>query len=1189
MFAKMLIFEWRFYLKQPSFIVTSLLFFLLPFLSMSVEGVQLGTNTNVNFNSPFAIAQSMLIFAIFGMFLVVNFVGNTALRDQSANMDEILYCKPIPSLSYQLGRFFGSYLVVLTVFSMVPLGLVIGSLMPWIDQERMGAFNLMYFIQPFAAFSVTTMFVLSAIFYAAAIQFRNIMAVYLSALLMFIVYISIDVLLDAPDERYLLAVSDPFGVRTHFDLTRYWTPSERNTQMLGWHSEIFVNRFIWLAISISILLGFSRINQPMRLKEKQTKVTSEKTLVPKVLDAFVVNAKYTRGADVLQLFTRVELETRQIFLSPSFILLMIFCFISLFSQFLGPATFYGAESWPVTHIMISIIQNAFGLILMIILTFYTAEAVWRDHSVNMGEIVDSMPVKNSIFWLSKLIAVSLVILCVLMIGIVSAALYQFANGYFALELAQYFISLFYFYGLPLVYLCVLSFFIQVLSPNKYVGMLIFVAYMLLSFTFSQIGIEHNMFNFSLAPTLTYSDMNTYGWAMLSQHYYMLYWGALSLILAVFSHALWKRGSESKLAHRLQLLNYRLDGNGRFMIVVASIVFVGCATVIHYNTRVINKFETRTELFDRQAKYEKKYQAFEDADLPTVTAIDVNAAIFPKMRKMEVMAEIEIQNKTEHAIERFLINLPLHSYDIQFDFDGVNIELDDDDLNTAWFAFSEALQPGESVKGSVSLVRQHFGFKDRDEDVSLVKNGTFINNMQLLPVFGVNKALYLQDKHERRKRGLAPPKRAHRLENSERYSESFFGAHTGRIKFRARLSTSEEQIAIAPGKLKDYWVENGRNHFVYEMDKPMIPFFSISSADVEVKSTIHQGIEISVYYHRDHAWNIDTMIKAVKDAIDLYTEAFGPYQHSQLRIIEFPGYRNFAQSFANTVPYSETVGFISDLRDKNVIDPVYYVTAHEVAHQWFGHQMVPANVQGGPVLTESLAQYAALLVMQKNYGETKIREFLRYELDEYLRGRTRESIEEMPLLRVENQDYIHYKKGAIVFTAIADRIGIDSLNRALFNLLERFKCADSVYPTTLDLLQEIKAHAAFLHHDFIDQQFKQITLYDISISDASASKIKDNRYRVNMSIDAKQLIVSGNGDEQSQAFDDFVDILVFDSDPDDFAGNQTVLYRKKHRLNEGSNIITFELDKQPVYVAVDPFIRFIDRESRDNVFKTENSL
>jgi ABC-2 type transport system permease protein len=153
-------FEWRYYLRQPSFYVTSLLFFLMTFFAASSESVQIGGGGEVWGNGPYAISQTMLIMLIFSMFLVVNFVGNSATRNNSCQMEELVYSKPLIPWQYQLGRFTGAYAVVLMVFAFVPLGTLVGSLMPWVDRERFGPTVLSYYLSAFLIFAVPTLFVL---------------------------------------------------------------------------------------------------------------------------------------------------------------------------------------------------------------------------------------------------------------------------------------------------------------------------------------------------------------------------------------------------------------------------------------------------------------------------------------------------------------------------------------------------------------------------------------------------------------------------------------------------------------------------------------------------------------------------------------------------------------------------------------------------------------------------------------------------------------------------------------------------------------------------------------------------------------------------------------------------------------------------------------------------------------------
>ena len=135
-----------------------------------------------------------------------------------------------------------------------------------------------------------------------------------------------------------------------------------------------------------------------------------------------------------------------------------------------------------------------------------------------------------------------------------------------------------------------------------------------------------------------------------------------------------------------------------------------------------------------------------------------------------------------------------------------------------------------------------------------------------------------------------------------------------------------------------------------------------------------------------------------------------------------------------------LGFIQNFNDADKdekIDVVTYITAHEIAHQWWAHQVIGADKQGMTLLSESFSQYSALLVMEKLYGKEQIRKFLKIELDRYLRSRGSEVVEELPLNRVENQGYIHYQKGALAMYWLKEVVGENAVNTALKKLLAEY--------------------------------------------------------------------------------------------------------------------------------------------------------
>jgi aminopeptidase N len=301
----------------------------------------------------------------------------------------------------------------------------------------------------------------------------------------------------------------------------------------------------------------------------------------------------------------------------------------------------------------------------------------------------------------------------------------------------------------------------------------------------------------------------------------------------------------------------------------------------------------------------------------------------------------------------------------------------------------------------------------------------------------------------------------------------------------------------------------------------------------------------------------------------------------VRIIEFPRYARFAQSFANTIPFSESIGFIADLREKDAIDYVYYVTAHEVAHQWWAHQVIGADVQGSTVLSESLSQYSALMVMEKKYGREQMRRFLKYELDRYLLDRGGELVEELPLYRVENQQYIHYRKGSLVFYRLREEMGEEALNRALKRYLEDKGFQQPPYTTSAELLDYIRAEAPAEAQALITDLFQKITFYDNRVIDATATRRDDGRWDVTLALRAGKLYSDGLGKETPAAIDDMVEVAVFARAPGAGESGERVLFLERRHITEDEPTITVTVDEEPFEAGIDPYNKLIDRVPADN--------
>jgi aminopeptidase N len=222
---------------------------------------------------------------------------------------------------------------------------------------------------------------------------------------------------------------------------------------------------------------------------------------------------------------------------------------------------------------------------------------------------------------------------------------------------------------------------------------------------------------------------------------------------------------------------------------------------------------------------------------------------------------------------------------------------------------------------------------------------------------------------------------------------------------------------------------------------------------------------------------------MKVSLDYFSKNFGTYPYEQLRIMEFPRYAEFAQSFPTTIPFSEGLGFMLDIDDETDVDMVFYITAHELAHQWWGLQVVAANVKGRNMILETLAQYSAIMVLKQYYSEEKVQQFLDGERDSYLEGKAKDKVKEPSLALVEKQEYIYYSKGAINMYGLQQEIGEENVNLALKQFVADWNAFNpnfdkNRYATTDDLLEYFRGVTSANLQYVITNLFESDTLYRI---------------------------------------------------------------------------------------------------------------
>ena len=1192
--------EMRLTFRRISTWVYFLIFFALAFLLMLLAagtfgevGLAVGGGGKVLANSPFTLATLFPLISLIGVSITAALAGNAIYRDFEAGVDPLFFTTPVSKTAFLGGRFAGSLVVNLVVLLGIGLGALAATLMPWVNHEKLGAFHLASFLAPYATHIIPNLLLTGAIFFALAALTRQMLPNYVGGALLLVGYLlAANVLRDIGDKT-VSALVDPFGLRATAVVTQYWSIAERNSRLLPLTGLVLANRLLWIGVA-GVVFAFAAwqfrfAHAAGERKAKSTPLADPAAArdtspvraveLPDVVRHFDVAARWAQFVSVtIRSFWRV-VRNRY------FAAIVIGGLLYLLSAMRLAGQLYGTDTYPVTHEMVEILGSSFGFFILVIIVVYSGELVWAERDAKLHQIYDATPVSNVVTFLAKLTAMTGVIVCLLLVTMLAGILTQLSKGYYRFEIPVYLEMLFGTLLIDMVLSAVLAMTIHVLVNQKYVGHVVVILAILGTQLSAAFGVEHNLLRYASGGGGEYSDMNRFGPYVHSFVIWRMYWSAFAILLVVLSVMSWVRGLETSAEWRVRLAKLRFTRPVRAVTSLSALAFVGLGGFIFYNTNVLNHYYSSKDRRHIRAERERMYKKYENAPQPRIASTKVRVDLRPKEGDFVATGTYTLKNVSSTPIDTIHVTVDQDFRVRQLSFDRPFTRVRHDDrLEWAMYRLAKPLAPGDSLKFHFVLTDSARGFPNEIQNTAVVANGTFLESSTFMPEIGYNPGNEISDDDERKKEHLPPRPRMAPPNTPGVRDHNYVSRDADWMRYTGTVCTDPDQIALTSGYLQREWSERGRRCFAYDMGAPTIDLWAFQSARYSVMRDRWHDVNIEVYYHPAHAYNVRRMIEAVKRSLDYYTANFGPYQHRQLRIVEFPRYAQFAQSLPNTIPYSEDIGFIARVADPDDIDFPFYVTAHEVAHQWWANQVIGADAQGSTLLSESLAQYSALMVMEKEFGAASMRHFLEYELDRYLLGRATERRREMPISLGENQQYIHYNKGSLVMYALRDYLGEDRLNAVIRAFLEKWKFKGPPYPTSLDFVSAVRAATPDSLKYVVADLFDTITLYELKSDSSAASRTPDGRWRVDLWVTAKKLRSDSLGRETEVPMNDWIDIGVFgrpakgEVAPD---RNGIELYLRKHRIVSGAQHLEIVLDQKPSSAGIDPLHKLIDRYTQDN--------
>lgn len=1189
---KFLRYELRYWFRTPMIYIFIFIYALFAFGATASDNIVIGGNpANIFKNAPYQILNYYAVLSIIFLVLTTAFMNATANRDFETGMYQFVFSSPIKKRDYFFGKFFAAFIVSLVPMLGIIIGSIIGPLLAvaleWTPAERYGDISWAAHLQGFLSFGIPNVFISGTLIFGLAILFRSTVVSFVGTVLMIVFYIVSGNYLEDIQTEWVATLTDPFGVRPYSIMSKYLTIGEKNYSVVPLVGDLLMNRLLWVGMATLLLFAVYWKFSFFAKNEKTSQSKVDKSKPTPIITGKIYQpnnpGKFT-WASWLHL---VKFETKSIIKNPVYITVMAIGFIILIVGFCTLTSSFGTTRYPVTYIVAESIADSYLIFFYGFIAFYTGVLVWKERDAKINEIQDATPILSGMLFTSKLAAVFLSILIVMLVSIVLGIFTQMLYGYTSFEIDVYFKELLLIQMSRILFLSVLSLLFHYLINNRYIAWFSFIAFLIInSFIWSMFEINTNMLSFGSRPDATYSDMNGYGPFVSGLLWFSGYWALFCLLLLLVISVFYIRGKEDNFKSRWVRAKYQFKEK-RMAFVAALFAFVICGGFVFYNTQVLNSYDSNEQVLDDRENYEKKYKKFEGLTQPRFYKFDYQIDLMPEDRSMKANIKAWAKNTSGTSISELHFTMPDLTDSIKLNIPNSKVTLIDKDLHYRIYKLDTPLNAGDSIQFDIQLSKVTHGFENEVTFTELTKNGTFFNSGNLLPQFGYQRDFEIQDKNRRAKMKLPVRQRMPKLDdnNLKARANTYIGNDADWVKVNTIISTSPDQIAIAPGSLIREWTQNGRRYFEYKLDQKALNFYSFISGEYQVARQKWNGIDLEVYYDKKHAYNVPNMLNSMRKSLEYYTKNFGPYYQKQCRIIEFPRYSSFAQAFPGTMPYSESIGFITDLRDvkESDIDMVFYVVAHEMGHQYWAHQLCGANMQGSEMMSEGFSQYSALMVMEKEYGKDKMKKFLEYEMDDYLSGRSSESEAERPLMLTENQQYIHYNKASVVLYYLKEMIGENQTNQALRNLLQQFAYKEPPYATANYAVRAFRKATPDSLQYLISDMFEKITLFNNRVLEAKYKKTADG-YEVTVKTLSEKFYADSLGKETKVPIADYVDIGIF-AEPKNDAKLGKPLVHKRIKVSKTNNTFIFKTKELPYEAGIDPYNFLIDRVPDDNIKKT----
>ncbi|MCK5147540.1 hypothetical protein KAR48_12355 [bacterium] len=1179
--------EVRRHLGEPMLYISSAFIFLMTFLfakNTNPDNVILLVRlTREWHNAPLIIAKIFAVWGGMGLLVTMVMSGKAIVRDFLAKTQDFYLTSPVSKTEYLMGRFWGSLTANLLVFAGMIAGYILGCLS--IDAAYYGPFTLSGFLVPLLFIAIPNLFIAGSLFFSLATLTRRMIMTYVVGIAFLLLTVSVSALLTQLKIPMLRALSDPFGYAALAVSTTNWTIADINSQAMPVSLYLILNRVVWCGLgTVALCLTMYRF--------KMHSIKEQKASTPAIVHETAPVSQPRPRLDytvpvmtwnhrLVQTGHWIGRELGRILKHPAYIILTILGAANVYSNFVLNVDMAGSRVQPLTSWFLAHTNIAWGYMIPLTILF-GGMIVWRERDNCSHPFYDVLPLPSWMAMTSKLAVLvgmqTVYLLVVMMSGILSQLLiFQFTD----IQLGLYVQTLFGIEWVSYIHMAIVVVTIQNLSSNKTLGFFLSTMYFVLDLIiFPILGFDQIFLRYGHTPAHIYSGINGFGHYSTIILWYTLYWLLFAGLFLGTNALLWRRNEETHLKFRFIVAKRQWRRSHAWSLGILAGLYLLVGGHIISNKFVANNYYSRNDLRDIKAEYEKAYSPLIDQPQPLPVHIKLGIDFYPEDRACRIHGHYQLRNKSNLPMDSVLVNLSdrrisnIHRMDLSLPSQIIH---QNSRLGMYIYQLDSPLEPGEEMALHFDLEFKTQGFTENNPKNELAANGSSLvlsvfGWSDFFPMLGYSGSMELGNKIQRAKRGL--PDKAPWL-SLEEIDQLTYGMGNAFVTYDATVSTSEDQTVVANGNLIREWHENGRNHYHFTSETPMVPEFNFTSQNFTVKQVHQNDRMVEVYYNPSHHYNVDRILQGTADALAYGDRYFTRYPYSVIRVQENNEYMGFggARALPSLVQWRESAGFISRL-DEDAVDMIYFIAAHEMAHQWWGVTMQPAAVEGAVLATEMLAQYTATRCFENRYGQAMTRRLLKLDMNGYLSGRKRDVLGERIMLHSYFNRYMTYDKSNVVMYALKEYIGEEAINNALKSLLERFNYREKDMVTSIDVVDALRKVTPDSLQYLVTDFFDTITLWENKAVSANAEQEGDGRYHVKLALETHKFRADSIGTQTEISIGDYMPVMVFGKD-------DKVLYNEMVYFDENMKNLEIIVDEKPLEAGLDPYLLLIDRKRDDN--------